>query len=206
MGLWTQANSRWWPEMITSTRSENAPAGLSQNAASQNPLADLSTALDDFGSLATKISEIKAQAFVREAEVLKAILEKLTPLVPLLSRNYEACYRRRLVILTKEERVKIEKNAGFYREHKLILYENGLLVKAHRHGEWSEEGQCPAWELTEEEELTPQAAIVMFGFSAIAEGLMKVLAETPSMLILKDEMEARLVALTKVLEALICTQ
>jgi hypothetical protein len=40
--------------MISSTLSENAPAG--PNAASQNPLADLSTALDDFGSLATKIS------------------------------------------------------------------------------------------------------------------------------------------------------
>jgi len=186
--------------MIASTRSENAPAELSQSAASQNPLADLSTALDEFGSLAAKISELKAQALVREAEVLKVILEKVTPLVPLLSKNYEACYRRKLVILAKEERVQIEMNAGFYSEHKLILYENGLLVKAHRYGEWSEEGQCPAWELTEEEELTPQAAIVAFGLSAIADGLRKMIAEMQSVRVLKEEMEAKLVDLNKVLE------
>ncbi len=144
--------------MVPFTLSENAPAGFIQNTASQNPLADLSTALDDFASLAAKISELKAEALAREAEVLKAILEKVVPLVPLLGENYEACYRRELVILTKEERVQLEKNAGFYSEHKLILYENGLLVKARRFGQWSEGAQHTAWELTEEEELTPQMA------------------------------------------------
>ncbi len=187
--------------MVASTLSKNAPTGLGQNAISQNPLADLSTALDDFGSLAAKISELKSQALVREAVVLKVILEKVTPLVPLLSKNYETCYRRKLEILAKEERVQLEKNAGFYSEHRLILYENGQLVKAHRFGEWSEEGQRPAWELTEEDEQTPQAAIVAFGLSAIADGLMKVMAGEPSMLVLKDEVEARLVDLNRVLEA-----
>jgi len=162
--------------------------------------------LTNFGSLAAKISELKTEALSREAEGLKAILEKVVPLVPLLSKNYGACYRRELVILTKEERVQIEKSAGFYSEHKLVLYENGLLVKIHRYGEWSEEAQCPGWELTEEEEQTPQAAIVAFGLSAIADGLKKMLAGVPSALVLKEELEARLVALTKVLEALTSSQ
>ncbi len=187
--------------MVASTLSKNAPTGLGQNAISQNPLADLSTALDDFGSLAAKISELKSQALVREAVVLKVILEKVTPLVPLLSKNYETCYRRKLEILAKEERVQLEKNAGFYSEHKLILYENGLLVKAHRYGEWSE-GLHPGWELTEEEEQTPQAAIISFGLDAIAEGLIKAFKEAPQVIILKEDLESRLAALTRVLEAL----
>ncbi len=187
--------------MVASTLSENAPA--EPNADSQTFLADLSTALDDFGSLAAKISELRAGALAREAEVLKAILEKAVPLVPMLGENYEACYRRELVILTKEERVQLEKSTGFYSEHTLVLYENGLLVKAHRFGEWSAEGQCTTWELADEEELTPQAAIAAFGLSAIADGLRKRIAGGPSVRVLKEELEARLVELNRVLEGIL---
>jgi hypothetical protein len=193
------------PEMAASPFSDNVPSGIVPISAPQNPLEGLSTALDDFGSLASKIAVLKAEVLAQEAEVLQAILEKVTPLVPLLSRDYEAYYRRELVILTNENRVQLEKDADFYSEHKLVLYENGLLSKIHRYGEWSE-GPRPAWELTEEEEQTPQAAITAFGLAAIADGLTKALLKMPSILILNEELEGRLASLAKVLEALTCTQ
>jgi len=182
-----------------------AEARIGPGVASPNTLTELSTALDDLGSLAARVSELKREVLAGEAEVLKAIMEKIVPLVPLLSKDYESCYRRELVILTKEERVQLEKTSGFYSEHKLVLYENGLLVRIHRYGEWSE-GPRPGWEIIEEGELTPQAAITTFSLSDIADGLIKVLGEASSIVILKDELETRLAALTEVLEAPRCTQ
>lgn len=126
---------------------------------------------------------------------------KITPLVPLLSKDYEQCYRREIVILTKEEWIHLEKGLGFFSEYKLILYENGVLVRMHRYGEWSE-GLRPGWENTDEDELTPQAAITAFGLTAISEGLIKVLGEASSMVILKEELEGRLAALIEILDAL----
>ncbi len=182
-----------------------AGARIDPGVASPKILTELSTALDDLGSLAARVSKLKREVLAGEAEVLKAILEELVPLVPLLSKNYESCYRRELVILAKVERVQLEKTSGFYSEYKLVLYENGLLVRRHRFGEWSE-GPRPGWEMTEEDELTPQAAITASSLSAIADGLIKVLSEASSMVILKDELEARHAALTEVLEALRCTR
>ncbi len=69
--------------------------------------------------------------------------------MPMLSIDYEQCYRREIVILTNEERVQLEKDLGFFSEYRLILYENGLLVRMHRYGEWSE-GLRPGWENTDE--------------------------------------------------------
>jgi len=175
--------------------------GLGDQAASPLPLTELNTALDEFGLRAAQISSLKNEILAREAVVLKAILEKVTPLVPLLSRDYELYYRRELVILAREERVQLEKISFFYNEHRLILYESGQLVRRHRYGEWSESSR-PAWEITEEDELTPQAAIISFGLDAIAEGLIKAFKEAPQVIILKEDLERRLTALTRILGAL----
>jgi hypothetical protein len=59
-------------------------------------------------------------------------------IVPLLSKGFERYYRSEIVILTREERIPLEEGSGFFSEHKLIFYENGVLVKIHRYGEWSE--------------------------------------------------------------------
>ena len=148
-----------------------------------------------------KIIDLKKETLEREAAVLKAILEKATPLVPLLSEDCEQHYRREIVILTREERIQLEGSLGFFSEHKLILYENGLLVRTHRYGEWSE-GLHLGWENTDEDVLTPEAAIITFGFTAISKGLIKVIGEASSMVILKEKLEGDLAALTKALEAL----
>ncbi len=165
-------------------------------------LSDLSTALDELAPMAAKIADLKKETLDREASVLKAILEKVTPLVPLLSNDCEQYYRREIVILTREERVQLEKDYGFFSEYKLILYENGLLVRMHRYGECSG-GLHLGWENADEDVLTPQAAIAAFGLAAISGGLMKVLGEASSVVILKEKLEGGLAVLTRALEALL---
>ncbi len=165
-------------------------------------LSGLSMALDELHPMAAKIADLKKDTLEKEAAVLKAILEKVTPLVPLLSTDYEQCYRRKIVILTREERIQFEKGLGFFSEYKLILYENGRLVRMHRYGEWSESPRL-GWENIDEDKLTPEAAITAFGLTAISEGLIKVLGNASSIVIIKEELEGRLSALTMALEALL---
>jgi hypothetical protein len=74
-------------------------------------------------------------------------------------------------------------------------------ISIHRYGEWSE-GLRAGWENADEDEITPQAAITAFGLTTISEGLMKVLGEASSMVILKEELDGRLAALAKILDAL----
>lgn len=190
--------------MAAASISDNAAASIMNKAFSAGDLADLCAALGDFESLTIQISGLKTETQEKEAEVLKAILDRVTPLVPVLSRDFESYYRRELVILAEREEVRFEKNTEFYSEYKLVLYENGLLERIHRYGEFSE-GPRPGWELTNEEEFTPLAAIIAFGLPAIAEGLIKAFEWANSSVILKEELEARLKTLVKVLEALTCT-
>ncbi|HSD57829.1 MAG TPA: hypothetical protein VLB04_06575 [Methanotrichaceae archaeon] len=119
-------------------------------------------------TLAARIAYLKKETLDREAAVLKAILEKVMPLVPLLSSDCEQYYRREIVILTNEERVQLEKGLGFFSEYRLILYENGILVRMHRYGEFSE-GLRLGWENADEDVLTPQAAITAFGLESYFE-------------------------------------
>ena len=105
-----------------------------EEAISNSPLVELTTSLAELQPLATKIADLKNETLEKEASILKAILEKLTPLVPLLSEDCEQYYRREIVILTREERVQLE-DFGFFSEYRLILYENGLLARTHRYGQ-----------------------------------------------------------------------
>ncbi len=180
--------------------SENAVL-IATNPVTTGMLSGLNTALDELQPLAPRIADLKKETLDREAAVLKAILEKITPLLPLLSDDCEQYYRREIIILTQEERVQLENGYGFFSEYRLILYENGLLVRIHRYGECSE-GLHLGWENEDEDVLTPHAAITAFGLTAISEGLMKVLGKASSMVILKEELEGRLAALTKILDAL----
>ena len=187
--------------MAASNLSENALL-MATDSVTTGMLSDLSIALDELTPLAARIADLKKEALDREAAALKAILEKVTPLVSLLSIDCEQCYRREIVILTRVERVQLEKGYGFFSEYRLILYENGLLVRMHRYGECSE-GLRLGWENEDEDVLTPQAAIAAFGLAAISGGLMKVLGEASSMAILKERLEGRLAALTRALEELL---
>ncbi len=180
--------------------SENAVL-IATNPVTTGMLSGLNTALDELQPIAPKIAILRKETLDREAAVLKSILEKVTPLVPLLSDDCEQYYRREVVILTQEERVQLEKGSGFFSEYRLILYENGVLARMHRYGEWSE-GLRSGWENADEDEITPQAAIAAFGLAAISEGLIKVLSDASSIVLLKEELEGRLAALTRILDAL----
>ncbi|MGA9100230.1 MAG: hypothetical protein WB392_15010 [Methanotrichaceae archaeon] len=185
--------------MPSPNHSENAVL-IASDSVTTSMLSELTTSLAELQPLAPKIADLKNETLEKEASILKAILEKLTPLVPLLSEDCEQCYRREIVILTNEERVQLD-DFGFFSEHKLILYENGLLVRAHRYGQLSE-GLQFGWENTDEDVLTPEAAITAFGFTAISKGLMRILEEASSMVALKEELEGEVAAFAKVLEVL----
>ncbi len=175
---------------------------IADDSATTDTLSELNTTLAELQPLASKISDLQKETLEKESSILKAILEKLKPLVPLLSEDCEQCYRREIILLTREERVQLEEGLGFFSEYRLILYENGLLVRAHRYGQ-SMEGLHLGWENTDEDVLTPEAAITAFGFTAISKGLMKALGEVSSMAILKEELEGRIAALTNALETLL---
>ena len=191
--------------MAAPNHSENAVL-TATDSVTTGMLSELSTALDELPLLASKIADLKKETLDREAAILKAILEKVTPLVPLLSEDSEQCYRREIIILTREERIQLE-NFSIFSEYNLILYENGLLVRTHRYGQTMDHGQSTealrlGWENTAEDVLTPEAAIMAFGFTAISEGLIKVLGDASPMEILREKLEGDLAALAKALEAL----
>ncbi len=185
--------------MATQNHFENAGL-IATDLVTGGTLSELSTILAELQPLASKITDLKKQTLEKEASILKAILEKIMPLVPLLSEDCELYYHREIVILTKEERVQLDDGLGFFSEYRLILYENGLLVRTHRYGELSE-GPRFGWENTDEVVLTPEAAIVAFGFAAISKGLTKVLGDASSMAVLKEKLEDDLAVLTEALEA-----
>lgn len=165
------------------------------------PIAEINYALGDLQPLAPQIHELKKEILEKESEVLRAILEKIVPLIPLVGEEPEACYRRNLAILKNTQRVNFEGDAAFYSEHQLILYENGALVDQHRYGENTTIKRI-GWEITDEHHLTPAEAIVAFSLGAISEGLIATIKEASQLFILKEELESKLDALINALEAL----
>ncbi len=182
-----------------------AASAFSENAVDKikplRSLTELNAVLGDFEPLASKVTELKKDALEREAQVLAAILERITPLVPILSKDCEFYYRSEIVIITDVKQVPLEQNAYFYSENRLILYENGSLVRMHRYGEFAG-GHRPGWEMIDEHPLTALAAVEAFGLNAIAAALVRMLKDASEIVILKEELEARLVTLARVLEAL----
>ena len=179
-------------------------SGNTENAlskASMASLEEINRTLDDLLPLAPRINELKKGILEKEGEVLKAILEKVTPLVQLLSKDYEACYLHDLTILENNQRVNFEGGAAFYSEHMLILYENGRLIDQHRYGETITSSRI-GWEVIDETELSSMAAITAYGLEAIASGLIKAIREASQIAILKDELELKLNTLINTLEDL----
>lgn len=174
---------------------------VAQNTALPTSMAELHAALADFEPIAMRVIELKRETLEKEAQVLATTLERITRLIPVLSKDCEAYYRRMVVILTTVEKVQTGEDAYFYSERKLALYENGSLVEMRRYGE-STGTHMPGWELTEERPLTASAAVGAFGFNTIAAGIVEVLKEALEVIVLTEEMEARLMALTKILETL----
>ena len=75
--------------------------------------------------------------------------------------------------------------------------------RIHRFGEAAgRDERHICWDMTEESELSAEAAIAAFGLAAITKGLMRAFEEATLTIVLKEELESRLKALAKVLEAL----
>ncbi len=173
---------------------------IATDPATTSMLSELTASLAELWPLTFNIIDLQKQTLEKEASILKAIVEKATPLVPLLCEDCEQCYRREIVILAREERVQLD-DFGFFSEHRLILYENGLLARTHRYGQSMKDLNFGC-ENTDEDVLTPESAITTFGFTAISKGLMRILGDASSMAVLKEELEGRLAALAEALEAL----
>jgi hypothetical protein len=162
-----------------------------------NPAA-LIAAIEDIEPLAPKISDLKAETTRREGDILAKILARVTPMVPIIGRQGESYYRRDIIILKKCDHA-----AWFYSEQSLVLYENGELFRIHRFGDQGDKGfHCPGWERIEEIQLTVESAVLAFGLSEIAGGLIRVLQDAESTIIQWDDLRAQIDALVTVLEAL----
>ncbi len=85
--------------MAASAFSENAVEKIKPSRS----LTDLNAVLDDFEPLASKFAELEKEILDREAQALTVILERITPLVPALSKDYESYYRREIVIIADTE-------------------------------------------------------------------------------------------------------
>ncbi|OPY56809.1 MAG: hypothetical protein A4E49_00153 [Methanosaeta sp. PtaU1.Bin112] len=139
------------------------------------PFHELTRALDDLEPLAKLVSDMKTETTEKEAIVLKEVLDRVTPLVPLIDNGYELYYRRFLTIVGRREEVPIDEDGShFYSEYRLVLYENGILARVHAYGEMSYKSHL-GWDRHDEEEIAPQGAIAAFGLAAISEGLIKAL-------------------------------
>ncbi len=161
-------------------------------------LAAVNAALDDLSPLPEKIALLKKEKLQRDAEALGQILQKAAPFVPLMDES-EAYYRKSITIFTKSETVPLDDDRSFNSDLRLLLYEDGCLTRAQRFRETCTKGF--GWEQEEEEELDCAAAISLYGLDAIASGLAGAL-EPRSIRIMHRDLERRLSAILKILEAL----
>jgi len=162
-------------------------------------LAEINAALDDLSPLPEKIALLKKETLQREAGALEAILEKAAPFVPLLDDS-EAYYRKSITIFSKSETVPLDIDRSFSSDVRLVLYEDGHLTRALRFRETCTRGF--GWEQEEEEDLGCALAVSLYGLDAIASGLAGALGELSSIKALHQNLEERLLAILKILEAL----
>jgi len=162
-------------------------------------LAKVNAALDDLSPLPAKIALQRKETLQREARALEAILQKAAPFVPLRDDS-EPNFRKSITILIKSESVPLDIDRSFSSDLRLVLYEDGRLTRALRFRETCTRGF--GWEQEEEEELDCAAAVSLYGLDAIASGLAGALKELSSVRTVHRDLEERLLAMTKILEAL----
>jgi hypothetical protein len=162
-------------------------------------LAKVNAALDDLSPLPAKITLQRKEILQREAEALGKILEKAAPFVPLLD-DCEPNFRKSITIFSRSESVPLDIDRSFSSDVRLVLYEDGRLTRALRFRETCTRGF--GWELEEEEKLYCAAAVSLYGLDAIASGLAGALEELSSIKALHQDLDERLLAILKILEAL----
>ncbi|WP_334102840.1 hypothetical protein [Methanothrix soehngenii] len=163
--------------------------------------ANVNVVLDGIESLAARMVDLKNETLEKETAILEAIIKRVTPLLPLLSKNQVHSCRCRIIIAHDRIDAPLDGRAYFYSESDLILYENGQLVRTHRYGDFrASPGE--GWEIFDEYPLDASTAIEAIGLDAIVTGIINALEEAEETIILPIEVEARLIALSKILEGL----
>jgi hypothetical protein len=162
-------------------------------------LAKVNAALADLSPLPAKIALQRKEILQREAEALARILVKAAPFAALLDDS-EPNFRKSITIFSKSESVPLDIDRSFSSDVRLVLYEDGRLTRALRFRETCTRGF--GWEQEEEEELNYASAVSLYGLDAIASGLVGALKELPAVRIVHQDLEERLLAMTKILEAL----
>jgi hypothetical protein len=162
---------------------------------------NVNAVLDGLDALASKVTDLKKETLEKEAAVLEAIIKRVTPLIPLLIKSQVLSCRGRIIITHDRIEAPLDGGAYFYSENDIILYENGQLVRTHRYGDFRvSPGQ--SWEFFDECPLDASSAIEAIGLDVIVTGIIKSLEEAAETIILPPEAEAKLVALSKILEDL----
>ena len=168
--------------------------------------ANVNVVLDGLDALASRVTDLKKETLEKETleketAVLEAIIKRVVPLIPLLSKTHVHSCRCQITIAHDRTDAPLDGGAYFYSESDLILYENGQLVRTHRYGDFRvSPGQ--SWEIFDEYPLDAAAVVEAFGLDAVAAGMVKALEEASEMIILSPEAETRLNALSKILEDL----
>mgnify|MGYP000884133498 FL=1 len=163
--------------------------------------ANVNVVLDGLDALAARMTDLKNETLEKETAVLEAIIKRVTPLIPLLSKKQVYSCRCRIIITHDRIDAPLDGEAYFYSESDLILYESGQLVRTHRYGDFRvSPGQ--GWEFFDEYPLDASSAVEAIGLDAIVTGIIKALEEASETIILPQEGEARLVALSKILKGL----
>ena len=162
---------------------------------------NVNAVLDDLDTLAARVTDLKKETLEKETAVLEAIIKRVVPLIPLLSKTQVYSCRCRITIAHDRTDAPLDGGAYFYSESDLILYENGQLVRTHRYGDFRvSPGQ--SWEYLDEHLLNAAAVVEAFGLDAVVAGIIKALEEAEETIILPPEVEDRLAALSKILEDL----
>jgi hypothetical protein len=162
---------------------------------STDPLAELIAKLDEIQPLAANVATLKASTIEQEAEALTSILEKIKPLLGVTAHSIKTGYhtsgqqfskehvhyddQKGLVLINSFEQECTDRDTrGDYLGWQLILFADGSMKTLERAGDWSRwQGESSGWQISEEEDITPEEAVRRYGLKRIMDGLANELQE-----------------------------
>jgi hypothetical protein len=145
--------------------------------------------IDQIAPLASKVDELKEQTIREETVVLDQILERIKPILPLVSYRIQKGYStsgqqghearedfhaiKGLELVNNFKRIPTDKDyRGEYGGSRLVLFQDGRLVWERRAGEWSQwQGEGASWFIEEDSEFSTEQAVRKYGLQKIISGL-----------------------------------
>jgi hypothetical protein len=152
-------------------------------------LSELIAGLDEIAPLAAKVGELRNLTVAEETEALEKILEKVKPILPVISYKIKSGYYSSgqqfhsptysyfsdsgLVLIDEFSEVCTDRDTrGDFAGWQLALLRDGRLMAYERQGDWSRwQGESSQWSADEEEDITPETAIRRYGLKTIVDGL-----------------------------------